>query len=478
MRWKPTEEFRRLIPDFVVFGCLVFVTGLLLFSHFIVVRRFPASKPIFWMVIGAILGMTLAAIAYRARKKHWLFRILDPLPTEPEARNWWLFGVFAAAAIASIDNLRHITDILDHHGSFFDWIIGSATVVGIWLTYNTITESQRIIRSFPQLQSRMIDLAKKTPADGSAGDLRFLAYTASIGFLALKEEQWNLVKQCLDPVRDRNQLKVICLDDDDLTQWHNQYVGRTTSRKPSMGGTTLSLKDTLEATRASTDRANDAPTTFPQDLTDLKRRCKKRKFEMMPGFYLMFNDRKAIIVCPFFVPHHALAINDPSSTTNTKRVQMFGFETSDLRTIEDVTTLFGYYWKDEHQQLRHFDSKLGDLESLNARMKEQLDHWTSQYAGKGKLFRYRLLIVEEDLWEAIRGTLRQKFGEGDYETYLSASVANAGNGKLSVYVETDKQKHWIDDNCTLLIEEVRTQLKMDMPIEIAVRPPHSTEVKP
>jgi signal peptidase I len=41
MRWNGTgfEEFKRLIPAFVWLACFVFVLGLLLFSHFIIIGR-------------------------------------------------------------------------------------------------------------------------------------------------------------------------------------------------------------------------------------------------------------------------------------------------------------------------------------------------------------------------------------------------------------------------------------------------------
>src|ERR1700761_5283371 len=119
MAWNRTslDEIKRLIPDFIWYGCFLSVLSLLLLSHFILVRKFPALRPAVWVTVGAIVGTTLGMLVSSGRKKHWVYRTLYPIPTTEDQRKWYLIGFFVVLMIAFFDDWGHLKDVLDRHGS-------------------------------------------------------------------------------------------------------------------------------------------------------------------------------------------------------------------------------------------------------------------------------------------------------------------------------------------------------------------------
>lgn len=463
MAWSrpAVEQFKRLIPDFVWFVSSVAVLFILFLSHAAVSHWSFHHRAILWAVAGALAGAVLTAIAIYAQREHWAYRFFDPLPTDKKYLKLFIFGFFFAIVIANLDSpsdLAHVTSMLDHHGSLFDWVIGSLTVVGIWLTYNTITESQRIIRSFTQLQLRIVAMAEDTKDDDT---MHFLAFTASLGFLALKPEEWTKVSKAFEGLERR--LKIITLNENDLQEWHNQYIGRSTSRKGD--AKKLGLLDALNATEASVRRTSGAESRFLMS-------------EQMPGYYLIFNSRRAIIVNPFFIPQYPLAITDPIDGGTGNRVQMFGFETTDQRIIEDVSSLFEHHWRNGHERLSHFGSEGGAPTSCRDHLMKELDHVFTSKAKEDKYYRYRLLISEENVsWDVILGYLRDKFEkDGDLSKAQMVGECFKGSqqfvkdGTLSLVVESKNHKEWIESNCLDNIDAAKKALRLNLKIEISAKP--------
>jgi hypothetical protein len=250
---------------------------------------------------------------------------------------------------------------------------------------------------------------------------------------------------------------MICLDDDDLNPWHNHYIGRSTWRQPAAAARTLTLEDTRRATQESKNAAGYAS-------------CRKHRSELMPGFYLIFNSRRAIIVTPFFIPPHPLT---PLKMENpeTQGVQMFGFETTDSRIIEDVSRLFKYYWDSPENEPCYFDSQSSSADGIPARVAEKLEKWASDPAFKGKCLRYRVFIEEEDPWTKILSYLRTKVSSEDYLNYLDRSAASAEKDTLRVFVGTVQQREWIEAHCRKAITEAAEIVDLRMRVEVVVGQP-------
>lgn len=269
-------------------------------------------------------------------------------------------------------------------GGLFAVFFGMLSLVGVWMAFVSIIEFRRVITSFYQLHERMILLINETPKGES---IRILAYTPAIGFLALPTGKWTELKTALTKARE--QLEIVCLDQDELSDWHKLFIGRRTLREPvatNQGGAKefLSTKDIELASRESELIMND---------DEVKNKSRRKKLEMMPGFYLMFNEQKAIIVTPFFIPFPPGTPNEVQKRYS--KVQMFGVETGDRRIIEDVQELFRSYKEDVPLSPPLFSSNTGDISEIADQLKAQIATLQSSELAKEPLLRYRLSVFRE-----------------------------------------------------------------------------------
>lgn len=269
-------------------------------------------------------------------------------------------------------------------GGLFAAFFGMLSLVGVWMAFVSIIEFRRVITSFYQLHERIVLLIKDTPPDQR---VRILAYTPAIGFLALPEEKWTELKTALTSIRSR--LDIVCLDQDELADWHRFFVGRRTLRDPiasnqGKSNEYLSAEDTKLATHESESLMNDLA---------VKRKSVRKKLEMMPGFYLIFNDQKAIIVTPFFIPFPPGT--PPDVQKRYSKVQMFGVETGDRRIIEDVQELFRSYKDDVPVSPPLFASNSGDISEIADQLKAQIATLQSSELAKEPILRYRLSVFRE-----------------------------------------------------------------------------------
>jgi hypothetical protein len=384
------SNVREMTP-LTVWGVLTLFTLAALAVSIFAVMLAEGNKVAHWHLIIASSVGTLSAFGcfwlflFLSRRK-WSVRILEPIPSSTAS-----LQVFAVALLLSVALcLLTETDrphILKEHGGIFELIFAVFTVVGLWLTYDSILEVRRVITSFQDLYTRMSELIKDSTKNPHHGKVRILAYTPAIGFLALPNEKWTRLKADLTAVRDR--LEVICLDHDDLTYWHNQYIGRQTWRVPEDGGPKLTIRDTLLATVESDDVVNDSA---------VRPRSGRKKLEMMPGFYLIFNDVKAIVVTPFFIP---FPIGTPTAAQQQPqdRVQMLGFETTDGRIIDDVKQFFQLYKTTVPDKPLQFDTQIGDLSQISERLMKQIESLKASSLEAGTILRYRLSVVKAADWE-------------------------------------------------------------------------------
>jgi hypothetical protein len=441
---KDPVSFFRLVPHFVWILCMLIVSGILIVSHAAIMQnRHPHFRSGMFVLAGVLIGFLIAGMG---KREYWIYRLFDPL-THSQKYIWvFLVGLIISVLVSRLDEMSEFKDFFEHHGSLFDWVMGSLTVVGIWLTYSTITESQSIIRSFSQLQSRIIKMAGDTDKNEK---LKILAYTASLGFLALKPEEWQALDEALAGLANR--LHIICLNDDDLQLWHNQFIGRNAA-----GGRTIRLDHAIDATDASHVR------------TSLRNCAVKLKSEQMPGYYLIYNPRRAIIITPFFVPQYPITVTTRIDPANISRVQMFGFETTDQRVIEDVSALFEYYWNNRDFRLPFSPSAGGTTgkaaEALGAALEAAV-----KAVPADSYYRYRSLIAEEKITgSVILDFLRARRSSEAHNFEKAESTWRSG--KLYLQCQTTEQKDWIDTQCRKLLNEAKEKLQLDIEIEVEVKP--------
>jgi hypothetical protein len=412
---RKAQEFGRMVSADVWIVLLVLTFAICIGSWMVKQARVPSLGPRFlYALIGVFVGWIFGFAVYWLRTRGSDNRVLEPIPKTRSALFAFCVALACAVVITVLTDMANAEDlanyakehpklgplgeiafVLEHHGSLFDWIVGSLTVVGVWLTYNSILEARRIITSFGDLYARVLALIAETKEKPQTGKLRFLAYTMSIGYLALRQEDWDKLAGELTTL-DKTRLEIVCLDDDDLKTWHNKYIGRSTARKRN-----LTLFDTINATIASQTVA---------DMATKGGTLKKKKMEAMPGFYLIFNDLKAIIVAPFFIP---LPLGSPfTQGNNTDRVQMLGFETTDRRILDDVTNFFNYHRGDddasasEEEELNtsiqdeaRVASSTGNFCEVLGKITEQCKVWQDEWEGdeknqKAAFFRYRISIEQ------------------------------------------------------------------------------------
>jgi hypothetical protein len=131
----------------------------------------------------------------------------------------------------------------------------------------------------------------------------------------------------------RPRTNIVCLDHDDLGVWHRLFEGRRTLRKK------LQLQDVDTATKAAEGLLEDLQRdSFGKKVPGTVHRL---PWHLMPGFYVFFTRRRALIVTPLFLPFPRGA--PKSLQEELPSVQMIGLETGDRSVINDIEKLYAYY---------------------------------------------------------------------------------------------------------------------------------------
>lgn len=181
----------------------------------------------------------------------------------------------------------------------------------------------KAIGSFEQLMIEMSTLIENTPEQEP---IRILAYTPAIGFLARAEKEWERLEKAMDETKGN--LSFTCLDGHSLLDWHNRFVGRRTARDEYKG---VDEKLAKRATNVSETLLKKTGVT-----------TKRKEYAHLPDYYLVSNDKWAIIVVPFFLPN----LNIPESEEKHGRmakVDMFGIVTNQKEVVKIVEKMHDFY---------------------------------------------------------------------------------------------------------------------------------------
>lgn len=268
----------------------------------------------------------------------------------------WCYWLIAAACVGLAYGLltlvQHgfetplvfIQQVVTSAGGVFAFVTGTASLIGLFLTYQSVRELGQNITSFDELAERVITLAK-TVRNGDTSDvLRIASWTPAIGFFALDDKLYNNLTKELTELHDgAAQCKIVCLELNDmdkspsgpLADWHAQYSGLQCRRFPH-GVQSVEIAAANAASATTLSRIRPANYAFAKE-------------EVLPDYYFFVTRKSAIIVAPLHLPLLALKATKTTPEAKAKIVirpndlEMVGIETSDRRVIEGLLHL--------HQQL-------------------------------------------------------------------------------------------------------------------------------
>jgi hypothetical protein len=310
-----------------------------------------AGVPFLWQwFFGAFLGSAFTLIAL------FLFRFSDDLVDVLFAKSALKRIVVAAFliflfvfAILVYDAFLYVNQNPDSSNyslslavSFFSYVVKNAGgIVGFFATIITITaftltiqqlkDLRSTVSSFSDLATRLSKLGSECTADDP---LHVVSYTPCLGYLALPREKWNLIYKTFirQDKSGQSTTRMIVLQDDQLRQWHSEFLGRTTRHGVI---DQRILKDNEEqAIRIK----NVLKAMSPADYMEIDR-------VSLPGYYCFFNASRAIVVAPFFLPISGQHEDDRKHLPNPN---MVGYETTDRTTVEYLHDQFHYLERSAH----------------------------------------------------------------------------------------------------------------------------------
>ena len=129
------------------------------------------------------------------------------------------------------NGFRDFMGYLPQHdpGALFAAFMGVVTILGFALTLHDLRELRRRITTFPDLIGRLSKMLDDLEKDEV---VQFLAYTPSLGYIALQDKDFNAFSAALRAENNNKpRVDMVCLAEKDLTDWHNLFIGRRTRRK-------------------------------------------------------------------------------------------------------------------------------------------------------------------------------------------------------------------------------------------------------
>ncbi len=256
----------------------------------------------------------------------------------------WFFSLWAS----SPENKHY----LSRHdpGALFAGVMGLITVIGFAFTLHDLREMRRRITTFPDLIDRLTTMLSNKGED----NIRFLAYTPALGFIALEDSEFRTFADAMhgSGAKDMPHVDMTCLSPRGLRDWHDLFKGRKTRRKRF--GTSPGMKNAKPGTPGEVDQQlADAATTMSEYIVDdLNKKAsmsedrapvKRLPFEFLPGYYFFVSSSRAIVVAPLQLPFPKGAPKDAQQAHRT--VQMLGFETNDRAIIHELADLYDAYKK-------------------------------------------------------------------------------------------------------------------------------------
>jgi hypothetical protein len=242
--------------------------------------------------------------------------------------------------------------ILKDPGGLFAAFMGLVTIIGFAVTLHDLREIRRRITTFPDLISRLNSMLKDL---GQNDVLRFLAYTPSLGYIALEDRDFIEFYRAVVGLDANNKPKVdmVCLSKKDLKEWHDLFIGRRTRRKKldTPGRVTAGGPQKPEEPGRVDQNLADHATLEGEHIVDLiageavhsndENRVSRLPFEFLPGYYFFVSPDRVLVVAPLQLPFPKGAPKSAQEKHGT--VQMLGFETNDRAIIRDFTDLHESY---------------------------------------------------------------------------------------------------------------------------------------
>jgi hypothetical protein len=263
--------------------------------------------------------------------------------------------VWCSSAWMSSEDRNRFGHLIQHDpGGLFAAFMGLVTIVGFAFTLHDLREMRRRITSFPDLIDRLTVMLSRKGLD----EIRFLAYTPALGYIALEDNEFKTFYDALrrTGAEDMPRLDMTCLTRKDLAEWHDLFIGRRTRRRRfESEGTAVdkSKQKTASPGFVGPPLANAATRMGEHIIEDLLHereidasdntdtRVKRLPFEFLPGYYFFLSSERAIVVAPLQLPFPKGAPRDAHQHNRT--VQMLGFETNDRAIIHDLADLYDSY---------------------------------------------------------------------------------------------------------------------------------------
>jgi len=297
--------------------------------------------------VATLFGTGAFALSIYAHARGWIARHTAVMWERKRRRAFWA-AVFISIVVALVCvALGHIYDpernrplwfhVIDNPGGVFAFLMGVATLAGVYLTMQSILESERMITTFPQLLERLCELIDHT--DQETDYVRYLCYTPLTGVWATRKELWERFQTLM--VGTTRCKSVVTLECSDLERWFTRFSGRST-----VGG-----KINADRIRLAVEQAEKAIASLDlharQEGNDRLLPVRLR-YEQMPGFYFFSNDQRAIIVSPMFLPLPEGTSRD-TQVEKLQSVQVVGLETTDPHVVLWVNRLHEIYRNDVPQ---------------------------------------------------------------------------------------------------------------------------------
>ncbi len=178
------------------------------------------------------------------------------------------------------------------------------------------------IKSFADLVNNLYDLLENSASEEV---IRFMAYTPALGFLALPDEKWNELRSLI--LSRKNNIRMVCLEEQDLELWHNRFEGRITKRG------VISEEDTKRASEVSEGLISE----LTRDNTNT---VKRKVIGRLPGYYIFSSSERAIIAAPLFLPLPPGTRQDILGQTP----QMLGFDTDNPLLVMIINSIYDLYY--------------------------------------------------------------------------------------------------------------------------------------
>jgi len=216
---------------------------------------------------------------------------------------------------------------------------GVLAFTGLFVAARQLQEYRQVILRFPEFANRMMDIIKEAE-DDEDDYTRLLAFTPIPGSLALEKSLYRRVNEA---IYGAFKVSMIILDKDDLSRWLWSFENKARrGRKQRVIGDDIeqAVREAEELVRLFDNPAVEKRSNFvfpDGDRSDTNNRKPLRLvWEQFPGYYIVANERRAVVVCPLFFPLPAGSENGGEG----QHVDMVGFETSDPKSVETLHKLF------------------------------------------------------------------------------------------------------------------------------------------